>query len=48
VKSPLVQKIGKDKALNEELRAQLLVALKEFKEKYLADRGGAAERGVAG
>jgi hypothetical protein len=39
MKGPLLQKIAEAKALNDESRAQLLAALKECKEKYLAERG---------
>jgi F-type H+-transporting ATPase subunit alpha len=46
-KSPLVQRLILEKALNEETRAQLLAAMKEFKEKYCAERGGEAERAGA-
>ncbi|MBZ5498201.1 MAG: F0F1 ATP synthase subunit alpha [Acidobacteriia bacterium] len=48
VKGALVRKVAEEKVLNEDLRAQLLAALKEFKEKYVAERGGAAERKAAG
>ena len=46
-KNPLVQRLIQEKALNEETRAQLLDAMKEFKEKYCAERGGEAERAGA-
>jgi F-type H+-transporting ATPase subunit alpha len=39
MKSPLLQKIIWDRALNDESRPQLLAAMKEFKEKYLAEKG---------
>ncbi len=37
-RSVLVKRIGTERALSEELRAELLSALKEFKEKYLAEK----------
>ena len=44
-KSSLMQKIASEKALSDALRAELLAALKEFKEKYTAERGcGLADR----
>jgi F-type H+-transporting ATPase subunit alpha len=46
-KSPLVQQLIREKALNEETRARLVDAIKEFKEKYCAERGGEAERAGA-
>jgi F-type H+-transporting ATPase subunit alpha len=39
MKGPLLQKIIKERALNDESRSQLLAATKEFKEKYLAEKG---------
>jgi F-type H+-transporting ATPase subunit alpha len=47
-KGPLAQRIMKEKALSEDLRSQLLAALKEFKEKYVAERGSGEEKAVAG
>jgi F-type H+-transporting ATPase subunit alpha len=41
MKAPLVQRITKDRALGDETRPQLLAAMKESKEKYVAERGGA-------
>jgi len=43
-RNPLVQRLIQDKALNDETRAQLADAIREFKEKYRAERGGAAEK----
>ncbi len=40
-KSPLMKKISADKALDDALRAGLLEAIKEFKEKYSAERASA-------
>jgi F-type H+-transporting ATPase subunit alpha len=40
-KKPIIQKIWDQKALSDVLRSELLQALKEFKEKYLAARGAA-------
>jgi F-type H+-transporting ATPase subunit alpha len=37
-KGALVQKIAAQKSLGDDLRAQLLAAMKEFKERYLAER----------
>jgi len=42
IKAPLVKKLGAEKALSQDVRDQLLAALREFKEKYLAERGSAA------
>jgi F-type H+-transporting ATPase subunit alpha len=39
MKGPLLQKIIKERALNDESRSQLMAATKEFKEKYLAEKG---------
>jgi F-type H+/Na+-transporting ATPase subunit alpha len=39
MKLPLLQKIIKDRALNDESRSHLLAAMKEFKEKYLSEKG---------
>jgi F-type H+/Na+-transporting ATPase subunit alpha len=39
IQAPLLKKISEQKALNDDLRSQLVAALKEFKEKYLAERG---------
>jgi F-type H+-transporting ATPase subunit alpha len=47
-KRPLIQRIANEKALSDDLRAQVQAALKEFKEKYLAEKAGAAQRSVAG
>jgi len=47
-KGPLAQRIMKEKALSEDLRSQLLAALKEFKAKYVAERGSGEEKAVAG
>ena len=44
----LVQRIAAEKILKDDLRAQLMTALREFKEKYQAEKGGGAERGAAG
>jgi len=44
VRNPLVQRLIRDKALNEETRAQLADAIREFKEKYRAERAGEAEK----
>jgi F-type H+-transporting ATPase subunit alpha len=43
-RNPLVQRLIRDKALNEETRAQLADAIREFKEKYRAERAGEAEK----
>ncbi len=40
-KGDLVRRIGTEKVLSDELRGQLTAALKEFKEKYLADKQAA-------
>ena len=40
-KKPIVQKLWDEKALSDALRSELLQAIKEFKEKYLAARGAA-------
>jgi F-type H+-transporting ATPase subunit alpha len=48
IKSSLVQRIASEKTLSEDLRAQLLAALKEFKEKYVAEKGGSPGRATAG
>jgi F-type H+/Na+-transporting ATPase subunit alpha len=40
-KSALMQKLSADKALNDTTRAELTAALKEFKERFLADRAAA-------
>jgi F-type H+-transporting ATPase subunit alpha len=40
-KSALVQKLSTEKALSEASRKELLEALKEFKEKYVAERAAA-------
>jgi F-type H+-transporting ATPase subunit alpha len=37
-KSSLVQRIGQEKALSDQLRSEILTALKEFKEKFVAER----------
>jgi F-type H+-transporting ATPase subunit alpha len=47
-KRPLIQRIASEKALSDDLRAQVLAALKEFKEKYTAERASGAQRSVAG
>jgi len=47
-KAALVRRIANEKALSDDLRAQVQAALKEFKEKYLAEKAGAAQRSVAG
>ncbi len=43
VKGSLVQQITAQKVLNDELRAEVIAALKEFKAKYVAERGSATE-----
>ena len=48
MKGPLVKKIAAERMLNDELRAQLHAALKEFKEKYVAERGSETGKGAAG
>jgi len=40
-KSSLIKRVGTERALNDELRNELLSALKEFKEKYKAERAAA-------
>jgi F-type H+-transporting ATPase subunit alpha len=47
-KGALVQRIANEKALSDDLRAQVLAVLKEFKEKYIAEKAGGAQRSVAG
>jgi F-type H+-transporting ATPase subunit alpha len=42
MKGPLVQKIASEKVLNDDSRSQLLAAMKEFKEKFVAERGSTA------
>jgi F-type H+/Na+-transporting ATPase subunit alpha len=42
-KSPLVQKIASEKALSDTLRAELVSALKEFKERYAAEKVAASQ-----
>ena len=37
-KSSLVQRIGQEKALSDQLRSEILTALKEYKEKFVAER----------
>ncbi len=41
VKGPLMQKLSSEKAISDASRPELLEALKEFKEKYLAERAAA-------
>ncbi len=48
VKGTLVKKIAAEKALSQELRTQIIVALKEFKEKYAAEKAGGAGGVIGG
>jgi F-type H+-transporting ATPase subunit alpha len=48
MKGPLVKKIAAEKSLSDDMRSQLLAALKEFKEKYAVDRASGAEQAAAG
>jgi hypothetical protein len=48
MKGPLVKKIAAEKSLSDDVRAQLVAALREFKEKYAADRASGAEKVAAG
>jgi F-type H+-transporting ATPase subunit alpha len=47
MKGPLVKKIAIEKSLSDDVRAQLLSALKEFKGKYAADRASGPEKAAA-
>ena len=48
MKGPLVKKIATEKSLSDDGRAQLLAALREFKEKYAAEKMSGAEKPAAG